>query len=519
MRALRLLPVLGASLALGLAACGGGSSNNASNASNSNASGGGSGGGGAGGSVTIALDSEPTTLDPQVRDDGGERAVSRNIYETLMKRTPDGELEPGLAAEAPKLVNAKTWEVKLKPNIKFSDGEPMNADAVVASIKRIIDPKLKSEQSTFTGPISGAKKVDDLTVDIKTKTPDPTLPSRLYFLTIVPPQASQKPDFQDHPVGTGPYTLKEWVKGDHITLVANPNYWGDPKPKVQEAVYKFVPEAGTRLSGLLAGDYDLITNLLPENTKQAPKFEAVEGTEQPVMILNARPGEGITSDVRVRQALNYAVDKNAIAKSIFGGYAKVENCQMLTHASFGFNPALQAYPYDPAKAKQLLEQAGATGKTINIVGESGRWLNDREVIEAVSQFWRDAGLKVNVQIFDFDEYLNRLFDQDKRPDAIYLSSSNELLDADRVLGGYYAMNGTGASNHDEQLTKWVDDAREETDTAKRQQLYNQATKKACDQAYFSFLAGNQDLYGLSKRLNWTPRFDGLIYVNTMSVSG
>ena len=514
MRALRLLPVLGASLALGLTACGGDSSDNASKSSGSNSG----SSGGATGSVTIALGSEPTTLDPQVRDDGGERAVSRNIYETLMSRTPDGELQPGLAAEAPKLLNPTTWQVKLRPNIKFTDDEPMDADAVVASIKRIIDPKLKSEQSTFVGPISGAKKVDNLTVNIKTKAPDPTLPSRLYFLTIVPPKASQESSFQDHPVGTGPYTLKEWAKGDHITLEANPNYWGDQKPKVAQAIYKFVPENGTRLSGLLAGDYDLITNLLPENTKQVPKAEAVEGTEQPVMILNARPDAGLTADPKVRQALNYAVDKDAIAKSIFGGYAKVENCQMLTQASFGFNSALQAYPYDVAKAKQLLQEAGATGKTINVVGESGRWLKDREVIEAVSQFWRDAGLKVNVQFFDFDEYLNRLFDQSKRPDAIYLSSSNELLDADRVLAGYYAMNGTGASNRDEEMTKWVDDAREETDVDKRQQLYDQATKKGCDQAYFAFLAGNQDLYGLSKRLDWKPRFDGLIYVNTMSVS-
>lgn len=516
MRALRLLPVLGVSLALGLTACGGDSSNNAAKKDTGS---GGSSGGGATGTVTIALGSEPTTLDPQVRDDGGERAVSRNIYETLMARTPDGQLEPGLAAEEPKLVNAKTWQVKLKPDIKFTNGEPMNADAVVASIKRITDPKLKSEQSTFVGPIQSAKKVDDLTVDIKTKTPDPTLPSRLYFITMVPPQASQEAGFQDHPIGTGPYKLKEWAKGDHITLEANPDYWGDQKPTIGEAVYRFVPENGTRLSGLLAGDYDLITNLLPENTKQVPKFEAVEGTEQPVMILNARPDGGVTSDVKVRQALNYAVDKDAIAKSIFGGFAKVENCQMLTQASFGFNDSLQAYPYDAAKAKQLIQEAGATGKTINVVGESGRWLKDREVIEAVSQFWRDAGLKVNVQIFDFDEYLNRLFDQNKRPDAIYLSSSNELLDADRVLGGYYAMNGTGASNRDEEMTKWVDDAREETDTDKRQQLYADATKKGCDQAYFTFLAGNQDLYGLSKELDWKPRFDGLLYVNTMKLSG
>src|SRR5574341_2636642 len=365
-RAVALLAVL----ALLLAACGGG--------------GGGAGNGSASGSkITIAIGSEPTSLDPQLKDDGGERAINDNIYETLMIRSPDGrQLEPGLAAAEPTHPGGKddVWEFKLRPNIKFSNGEAFNADAVVTSVTRIIAPAFKSEQAGFFSTITGATKVDDLTVDIATKGPDPILPARMYWMKMVPAKASSDPSFASKPVGTGPYVLKEWVRGDHITLDPNPSYWGG-KPSVSEVTYKFVAEGGTRLSGLLAGDYDLVTNLLPEDVERAPKSAHVTGLEHPMIILNAR--SGITADPRVRQALNYAVNKDEIVTGIFGGLAKPDACQILSPSFTGFNQSLQAYPYDKAKAQALLQQAGAAGKQIELVGETGRWLKDAETIQAV----------------------------------------------------------------------------------------------------------------------------------------
>jgi peptide/nickel transport system substrate-binding protein len=492
--------------ALLLAACGGGG-DKSGNA------------GASGGSITIAIGSEPTSLDPQLKDDGGERAVNDNIYETLMIRSPDGkQLEPGLAAGEPTHPGGKddVWEFKLRPNVKFSNGEPFNADAVVTSVKRIIAPSFKSEQAGFFSTITDAKKVDDLTVDIVTKGPDPILPSRMYWMKMVPAKASSDPSFAEKPVGTGPYLLKEWVRGDHIALDRNPNYWGE-KPSINSVTYKFVAEGGTRLSGLLAGDYDLVTNLLPEDVKRAPKSAHVTGQEHPMIILNARGG--ITADPRVRQALNYAVNKDDIVSGIFGGLAKPDTCQVLSPSFFGYNQSLQPYPYDKAKAQALLQQAGATGKTIELVGETGRWLKDAETIQAVQNFWQEVGLKVNVRNFQFDEYLNRLFDQKNRADAIFVSSSNELLDADRQYSTYYEDGGIGSSNSDAQLKQLIDKARTELDEQKRQAMYNQAGKLACDNAYFLFLVNNDDIYGMSKRLDWQPRVDAKLLLKEMSVSG
>jgi len=474
----------------------------------------------ASGSITIAIGGEPSTLDPLVRDDGNERAVTQNIFDTLLGRTPDGKrLYPKLAAALPKRVAPSAWRFKLRPNVKFSNGAAFNADAVVASVKHVLDPKAASEQVGYLGSLKGAKKVNNLTVDILTKGTDPILPSRMYWLRMIPANWKTLPDFANKPVGTGPYLFSEWSRGDHITLTANPSYWGSPKPSIQTVTYKFVPEGSTQTAGLAAGNFNLITNLIPEDAKRAPKAIAVRSTEHPIFILNARPGSQVTADPRVRQAMNYAIDKNAIATKLFLGYATVDAGQLLSPSAFGYDPRTKAYPYNVAKAKQLIQQAGATGKTVTLVGESGRWLKDRELIESAGQFWRAIGLKVDVKFYAFPQYLNRLFDQKKRPDVIFVSSSNELYDADRPFTTYYAPSGIGASNADKQLEAWINKARTELNTFKREELYHDVVRKARAQAYFAWLVNYEGLWGMSKNLQWQPRSDGFIFVNTMKLSG
>lgn len=471
----------------------------------------------AGGSIVIALGTEPSTLDPQIADDGGERAINDNIYETLMTRTPTGDLVPGLAAAEPTQPDETTWQFTLQEGVTFHNGEAFNADSVVASVARMVAFGDTSEQSGFFATITGAEKVDDLTVNITTNGPDPILPARMYWMKMVPAQASQDPAFADNPVGTGPYTFVEWARGDHITTAANADYWGGAPP-ISEVTYRFIAEPGTRLAGLKSGEYDLMTNLLPEDVDDAPNSGHVPGLEHPVLILDA--DEGITADVRVRQALNYAVDKEALANDLFLGFAQVDNGQIVGSTYFGHNPALEAYPYDPDMAQQLLTDAGAAGGSIELVGESGRWLKDQDIIESVAGFWQAVGLDVDVKILEFGDYLdNALFNRESRADAIFVTSSNELLDADRQLTTYYHKDGIGASNTNADLATLIDNARTETDVAAREGLYHQALQIARDDAYFVFLLNIEDTYGMSERLVWTPRVDAKLLVKEMSLTG
>lgn len=469
-----------------------------------------------GGDIALLVPGAPTTLDPQLRDDGGERAVNDNIYETLMARERDGTLVPGLAAEAPTQLDETTWQFSLREGITFHNGEPFDAASVVASVERVLNPDFASEQVSFFETISGAEAVDDTTVNIITSVADPILPARMYWMKMVPVEASQEEGFAENPVGTGPYTFVEWVQGDHITLAANADYWGDDVGNVNTVTYRFVPEAGTRLSALIAGDADVITNLQPEDVDRAPQSASVTGLEHPTLILNTV--DGVTADVRVRQAMNMAVDKEAMAQELFGGHASVDQCQILSESFFGHNPDLDPYAYDPEQARALIAEAGAEGATVELIGTAGRWLKDRETVEVVGNFLTEVGLQPEVTIFDFDEYLNRLFG-DIRPPAIYVTSSNELLDADRQLSAYYHLEGTGASNDDADMAALIEQARSETDVAAREGIYHDVVQQACDEAYFLFMLNINDIYGMSERLQWEPRVDAKLLVKEMSVSG
>lgn len=474
-------------------------------------------GGAAGGEITISLGSEPTSLDPHTVDDGGERAINDNIYETLLTRTPEGELAPGLATALPTQIDETTWEFTLRDGVSFHNGEPFNAASVVATVERIrrLIEAEATDQSGFFGSITGAEAVDDLTVRITTDGPDGVLPARMYWLKMVPASAADSDDLSDEPIGTGPYTFGEFVRGDHITLEANPDYWGDA-PDISEVRYVFIEEPGTRLAGLLSGEYDLITNLQPEDVDRAPKSAHVQGQEHPVLILDA--DEGITADPEVRKALNLAVDKDAIVESLFGGLATVDAGQLLSPSIVGHDDDLEPYAYDPDAAKQMLEEAGVAGQSITLVGTSGRWLKDRELVEAVAGYWEAAGLTVDLQVMEFGAYLDELFNRDARADAIFVSSSNDLLDADRQLSTYYQAGGVGSSNTDQALSDLVTRGRQTTDQDERASIYNEAVDLAYDGAYFVWLVNNEDIYGMSDRLSWQPRVDAKLLLAEMSVS-
>ena len=389
-----------------------------------------------GAEITIALGSEPTSLDPHLVDDGGERAINDNIYETLLTRTPDGELAPGLASALPTQVDDTTWEFTLNEGITFHNGEPFNAASVVATINRMVGlvERGETDNDGFYATLVGAEAVDDYTVRIMTDGADGVLPARMYWLKQIPASAEESPDMSDEPIGTGPYRFESRNQGVDIVIVANEEYWGDGGT-IGQVTYEFSDDAATRLAGLKSERYDLITNLAPSDVEQAPAFASRPGQEHPILLLDA--DEGITADANVRRALNLAVDKDAIAENTFGGYATVDAGQLLSPSILGYNDALEPIGYDPEEAQRLLEEAGVAGESIQLIGESGRWLRDRELLEAIAGYWTAVGLDVQLEILEFGAYLDVLFDRENRADAIYVSSSNDLLDPDRQLSTYY----------------------------------------------------------------------------------
>ena len=468
---------------------------------------------GAAGAVVYAVGADPTTLDPQATDDGNERAINDNVYETLVFRNGStSALEPGLALSWT-LKTDTTWEIKLRPNVKFTNGAAMNADAVVFSIKRIIDPNLKSAQFSYLNSIKDAAKVDDLTVTITTDGPDPGLGSKLTWLKVVDPAYAKTADFASKPVGTGPYKFVEWKKGQSVTLTANPDYWGT-KPTIKDATIRVIPEINTRLQALKGGELDLTANLSPELMSQAPATATARSVEfYEIYFSNISAGKPF-ADKNTRLAAQYAVDKEGILKSLFAGHGTVEQGQIIRDDWPGFNPNLKPYPYDVAKAKSLL---GGKTPEIKLVGEGGRWLKDKETLQAVAGYLTAVGFKVNLDVQEFGAWVSSLFlPYDQKFDSIWGSTSADLLEADRPLT--QTICGSKQVNWcNQQYTDLVNKARVTTDAKARQDLYNQATQIQYDESPILYLINPDDIYGQSAKLVFKPRTDGKILFKEMSL--
>ncbi len=465
--------------------------------------------------VVIALQGEPTTLDPQFSDDGNSRAVTDNVFEKLMEL--DGKtLQPvyGLATEY-KNVDATTWEFTIRPNVKFHDGTVLSADDVVFSITRIIDPAYKSQIAGNFASIKSATAVDKMKVKIVTDGPDPILLKRLTKLDIVCKKwvEANKDKVATTAVGTGPYKVTAWNRGVDIQTAVYDGYWGK-KPAIKNAKYRFIQEASTRLSALKANEVNFAVNMLPEYVKELPKAATEKSLEVYWIRFNQLRGPMVKPEMRL--AANLAVDRQTLADTLFAGAAAPAEGQMAKEGYVGFSTAVKAYPFDKAKAQELLKKAGYKGEVIELVSERGRWLKDGEVTEAVAAMLVDAGFNVKIKFLSWQEWLDTLFNRDKAPAMQYSSSGNEFFDMDRAYSSMVDSKGSQSAMSDPAIDAKIAEARKEMDPAKRQALYDELAKHFYENPFGIPLLNLKDIYGMSTNLSWTPRQDSRVTVYEMS---
>lgn len=488
-----------AALAAGtLSACGGGGSSSpaATTPPTSNTSNAASAGGNQ--SITVVTGAEPESLDPQKEDDDGQNLVLWSVYEGLYEYNVKDELEPQLAEAMPEQINSKTWQVKLRKGVKFSDGEPFNAESAIYSIERIISPKEESSFSeAFT--IASVSEVDEHTIQIKTTGVDPLLSHRLAVIKMLAPHAK---NFPQQTTGTGPYKLKSYTPSSGAVLTYNPMYRGE-EPQVTQVHVNFVPDAGTRIQALNTGEADLDPGIGPAEAEEAP---SVVASTLPVYIGEARintEAPGPLHDVRVRQALNYAVNDDELTKSLFGDYAEPASCQ-LTPKFIG-DPDLEGYPYEPEKAQQLVKEAGATGETINLVWTTGVFPEDRAMGEAVAQELEQTGLKIHLELDQYNVFLKAIYAHGpKAPDLVFTESDNNFASALARMEYFYLSTGPVSSYSNPKMDALYKKAVEELNEEKRQELINQIAELGCKEAPMLWLYERKEVYGLSERLQYTP---------------
>jgi peptide/nickel transport system substrate-binding protein len=303
----------------------------------------------------------------------GDRFVGNQLYDgltrfDLLQSTSVPQIIPDLATSWTANSNGTQWTFQLRPNVAFQDGTPFNADAVIFNLQRYgspgtpyYDATLSAVSSLTTGAIASYTKTSDLSLEITTRYPDAHLPSDLATLYMASPTAVQKygnTGFGSHPVGTGPFEFKSEVAGQELDLLSNPNYWAGA-PKLSELVLKPIPDATARIAALRSGEVNWIEYPTPDDIAglQAAGYQVLTNSYDHIWPWIFDTTQKPWNDVRVRQAANFAINRDAMATDLLKGTADPAY-QLIPRANAGYDPANNYFSYDPSKAKALLAAAG-----------------------------------------------------------------------------------------------------------------------------------------------------------------
>ncbi len=411
--------------------------------------------------LTIVLQEEPVSLDAcDTNYVGNSRVIRNNVTETLVNISPeDGSIQPNLALSWEQ-TSPNTWRFKLRDGVSFQDGTPFNADAVVNAVVRaqtealecsIRGSKLGSNPYTVT-------VIDPLTIDITGEAADPIIPYRMSVVDI-PSLATGAPDVKsDAPVGTGPYQLVSWDRGSAIVLKASPNYWGDA-PAVQDVQFVWRSESAIRGAMVDAGEADLAFNIAPQDatTELDKTFLNAE-----ITFIRLDTQVAPLDDRRVREAVNLAIDRDSLIGTIF--HADVEKAtQMILPSVVGYAADLTPWPYDPARATELLAEARADGVPVDteivLYGRLALYPNSTESLEAIQAMLGAVGLNVRVEMMETSVWLEQLlkpFDDGRGPSMLQSQHDNTQGDAVFTIGPKFRSDGNQSTLTDPLVDGLID---------------------------------------------------------------
>jgi len=490
------------------------------------------------GTLVVGLVAEPVNLDPPQVTDLNSNRVGRRIVETLVTFPEEStQIVPGLAESWTISKDGLQYTFKLRRGITFHDGTPLNAEAVKFSIERQINPNhpaYKLGKYPFANFFFGnVKAVEVLSEERVAFLLNEARASFIAVLaqgaaSIVSPTAVMKwgPDYPTHPVGTGPFRFASWDRGQRVVLEKNPTYWKYPV-KVERVIYRPIVEDQARLTELLTGTLDVIVGVPADfvsQLEQNAKITLLKQVGAHVWYLGMNNQKKPFDDKRVRQALNYAVNKDAIVKDVLKGTGAASRGPVLP-GTWGADPALKPYPYDPERAKKLLAEAGYPSgfSTTLWVPESGSGMQAPVAMSTVMQSnLKAVGVNVSLQTMEWGAYLAKL--RTKEQELFALSWMAGTEDPDMVMypllhsSQWTPVGPNRALYKNARFDTLLQQARLTTDQAKRAQLYREAQRILVDDAPWVFVDHEIQIAALSKRVQsfkLHPSFD--LRVETISL--
>jgi peptide/nickel transport system substrate-binding protein len=463
--------------------------------------------------LTIAFANNVNTYDPHMTATiGTDMSLLAHLYAALVTRGPDLQLRPQVAT-AWTAVDQTTWRITLRTGVTFANGEKLDAAAVKWNIDRVRDPAVNARIRAWFELVQDVRVISDTEVEIKTSQPYPALIDQLTMFLLLPPQWTAQNNPAAATMPSGAYEVREIRPGDRITLAARAGYWGDA-PAFETVVFRIVPEASSRIAALMAGEVDLITGVPPSeferiNRGNRARAGSVDSTRTFFVRYNNLIAP-MQNNRNLRLALNYAIDKQAIVDTILGGLGRVANCGILTPAYFGFNQELRPIPYDPARARQLLREAGITGPiTIDFDVPTGVYLLSQEITQAIAAQLEEVGIRARINEMEFGAYMNKYLRARALAPMAYISLAWPTLDGDGLLS-FFETGNIYAYWEDEPFTTLLRQSRLAPNADERRRLLQQAAARLCEESPSLWLFTQPATYGLSNRVTWQARGDDWI---------
>lgn len=432
---------------------------------------------------------------------------------TRMSKINYGEVEPRLATSW-EAVEPDRWRITLRQNVKFHNGNSFNAETAKWSVEYYTANALFK---ALVSAISHVDIVDDQTIDIVTKFPTALLPLMLNAgVEQVDPSWMTSSDYTPESlVGTGPMRVAQWVKGQYVVLERNPDHWAGPVA-FERFVTRAISEAATRANAALAGEGHIVRNILSQDV---PRFDGHSDVTIKKIGSNrcahVRIREDITpfGDKRIRQALNYAVDVDAIVTHVLHGYGTPVQGQMQGQSARYWQESVKAYPYDPDRARALLAEAGfPDGLDVKMGTSRGRDQGDFEFSSAIAGQLRQVGVRVDLIVHEPGIYQAKYAGQEPAEPLFYWSSGNIIPDAENAYRDITAPRG-GLEMRSPEFLELYAKVQRAIDPAERQTLTLEATSFINDYCPVIFGYQLQQAYAVSNKIDWEPRSDEYIYLS------
>lgn len=462
-------------------------------------------------SLTIAVPIEPGDLDVQLTSTAVVNEALYNVYDALTVFDRKVEAAPALAVSW-KNILPKQWRFELRRGVKFHNGEAFTPASAVWSINRAAIPT--SMNRGYYSFLKGARVVPGKwAIIVETTAPEPSLPAQLTFVAMLPPKfVTQQPEeYLKRPVGTGPYRFDHWTRGQELVVNANPRWWGG-KPRYQKVTFRLVPDANVRVQSVRAGEAAFAISIPPASVGQLPQWFAPPSNTVCVIRLNNQSAP--FNDLRVRRAANYAVDRARIVNSLFevGRLAAVARAQVVGQASFGYDPQLKDYAYDPTQAKSLLDSSTYRNQPITILSPSGRWTGDRDIMLTTANFLKQVGFNVQPAIVEFSVWRASYFATPK-PAAAFVCTGDDGYTGFRPLINLATPTGPQSAYVNPTIAGKIRKAQTTFDLETRRKLMRQIWADLKTDAFAIPIASVKQIYGAQKGIYWRTPLHGRVYAN------